>query len=281
MERKLKMISRNLLTLSMALGLTGSIALADGAAGHEDEQTEQIAEGESHGHESPHGGIVKTAGDYHVELVVKPAGSMMHDDKGDEPAGHGEKAEHDEKPGHDEKPDHGEKAEHENNHDKMADNEVWSCAMDTQVRESAAGKCPICGMNLTVAKDGAAHLEIYILAGADSAGAPIAAEPLSAYLQVPDEEGFRNTTLRPAPLAGEEEGQSSHFVGMIEPKLADTAFTATVRIPIDGETHRVAFQVKPKNSHDEGHESNEKSDEAEGHDNKPTDGEHAEKKDHH
>jgi Heavy metal binding domain len=258
MQRNLKMTTRNLLALSLTLGIAGTIAMADGDA-HKDGQTEQIAEGESHGHESPHGGIVKTAGDFHVELVVKPAGSMEHHEGG-EAAGHDEGAEHNEANEHGEATEHGEASEHggehadkDNEQEASAMQEVWTCTMDTQVRESAAGKCPICGMNLTLAKDGAAHLELYIAGGEDSAAKTIGAETLSAYLQVPGEDGFRNTTLRPAPLEGEEEG-SSHFVGMIEPSLATSGFTATLRIPIDGETHRVAFHVKPQKAHEEGHD---------------------------
>ncbi|WP_185816777.1 heavy metal-binding domain-containing protein [Hymenobacter metallilatus] len=58
------------LMLAAPLTLSAQHTHKPGAAGHG-----HNAAGETHAHSAPHGGIVRTAGKYHVELVVK-AGQM-------------------------------------------------------------------------------------------------------------------------------------------------------------------------------------------------------------
>lgn len=53
------------------------------------------------------------------------------------------------------KPSHGHEASN-NSTIQQSNNQIWTCSMDPQVRQSEPGKCPICGMDLIPLEEGAA-----------------------------------------------------------------------------------------------------------------------------
>ena len=60
-------------------GIVGLALLAACGDEHKDQEHGEAghkAEGEDHGHASPHGGTVKTIGDYHAELVAGKEGAL-------------------------------------------------------------------------------------------------------------------------------------------------------------------------------------------------------------
>jgi hypothetical protein len=69
--KQLCWLSTAILTISFGILSSASLVSADEGIEHpEDNLHKHKAAGEAHAHSSPHGGVVKTVGNYHAELIL-------------------------------------------------------------------------------------------------------------------------------------------------------------------------------------------------------------------
>ncbi len=69
--KQLYWLSTAILTISFALLFGTTVVNADEGSEHpEDNLHKHKSAGETHAHGSPHGGVVRTVGDYHAELIL-------------------------------------------------------------------------------------------------------------------------------------------------------------------------------------------------------------------
>lgn len=94
----------------------------------------------------------------------------------------------------------------------------------------------------TRAEQDSVRLDLYVLTIAESNAQPIAATELKAVLRLDGVDGYPTVMLTANPLKGEQDGTASRFSGTTDVMKTAASGQVTVRVPIEGASHRAVFK---------------------------------------